>query len=81
MREKDVQDINVGDHVEYRPVEGGANTTTGVVREIIEHREPAGETGVTVKASEEHPRFLIRNDKTGKETAYKPNVIERAWSG
>ena len=53
------------------------NKTTGVIKKIITHPEPAGETGVTVKASEEEPRFLILNDHTQKETAYKLENIHR----
>ena len=52
-------------------------TSTGVIKRIITHTEPAGETQVQAKASEEHPRFIIENDHTHKETAYKrENIIE-----
>lgn len=75
---------NVGDRVEYHAIGGatGGNersTTTGEIVEVITETQPAGSTGVTVKASEEEVRYVIRNDNTGKETAYKEtNIIGRA---
>ncbi|KAK7041415.1 hypothetical protein VNI00_009281 [Paramarasmius palmivorus] len=68
----------VGDHVEYQAIGGGNvenSTTRGEILKIIESKQPAGESGVQVNASEDEPRYLIRNDNTGKETAYKANNI------
>ncbi|KIK62900.1 hypothetical protein GYMLUDRAFT_242532 [Collybiopsis luxurians FD-317 M1] len=71
---------SVGDHVKYQAVGGGNNVpnsaTQGEVTEVITGKESAGDAGVTVNASSEDPRYVIRNDKTGKETAYKERNIE-----
>ncbi|KAJ7235611.1 hypothetical protein B0H12DRAFT_1141323 [Mycena haematopus] len=68
----------VGDHVEYQAIGGGnvANsTTTGEITDVVTSKEPAGDTGVKVNASKDDPRYVIRNDNTGKETAYKGKNI------
>ncbi|KIJ38905.1 hypothetical protein M422DRAFT_144618, partial [Sphaerobolus stellatus SS14] len=69
-----------GDHVKYHAVGGASegtatSTTTGQIVNVITETQPAGESGNTVKASESSPRYLIRNDHTGKETAYKADNI------
>ncbi|KAK1216201.1 hypothetical protein PQX77_021180 [Marasmius sp. AFHP31] len=70
----------VGDHVEYQAI-GASNvensTTSGVIVHIFNEKRSAGEAGVQVNASEEEPRFLIRNDITQKETPYKAANIVR----
>ncbi|KAJ1305283.1 hypothetical protein OPQ81_000308 [Rhizoctonia solani] len=70
----------VGQKVKYTAIGGGNvenSTTSGEILQVITDAEPAGESGVTVKASEEEPRYLIKNDNTGKTTAYKAdNIIE-----
>lgn len=33
---------------------------------VLTEPQAAGSTGVTVKASEDEPRFVIKNDNTGK---------------
>ncbi|KAF8975455.1 hypothetical protein BDQ17DRAFT_1547074 [Cyathus striatus] len=80
-----VSSYKAGDRVEYRaiggaPVKGNeTSTTTGEIVEVITETQPAGETGVNVQASKNEPRYLIRNDNTGKETAYKgDNIIGKA---
>ena len=76
------QEFKEGDHVEYHPIGGGQEntaTTTGTIKKILTEKQPAGETGVQVNASDDEPRYLIENDKTGKETAYKKeNIIGKA---
>ncbi|KAG8809131.1 hypothetical protein FRC19_005429, partial [Serendipita sp. 401] len=60
---------------------GGGSTsvenseTTGVITHVMTDPAPAGTTGVTVQASDDEPRFVIRNDNTNKETAYKAQNI------
>ncbi|CAE6376889.1 unnamed protein product [Rhizoctonia solani] len=70
----------VGQKVKYTAIGGGNvenSTTTGEIVEVITQPEPAGTSGNTVQASEEEPRYLIRNDNTGKDTAYKAdNIVE-----
>ncbi|CCA74393.1 hypothetical protein PIIN_08345 [Serendipita indica DSM 11827] len=53
------------------------STTVGEICDILTERAPAGDTGVTVRASDENPRYVIKNDNTGKETAYKADNIIR----
>ncbi|KAF8610674.1 hypothetical protein BDV93DRAFT_517765 [Ceratobasidium sp. AG-I] len=72
-------DYKVGDKVEYTAIGGGNvenSTTTGVIEDILTEPEAAGSTGNTVQASEEEPRYLIKNDNTGKSTAYKASNIK-----
>ncbi|CCA75439.1 hypothetical protein PIIN_09422 [Serendipita indica DSM 11827] len=61
---------------------GGANensSTTGEITDVLTETAPAGSTGNTVKASADDPRYVIKNDNTGKETAYKgDNIIGKA---
>ncbi|KAF8636124.1 hypothetical protein AX17_003768 [Amanita inopinata Kibby_2008] len=74
----------VGDHVQYHAVgtaTAGTQTsiTTGEIVDVLTETQPAGETGVSIKASEQEPRYLIKNDNTQKDTAYKrDNIIGRA---
>ncbi|QRV86345.1 3'-5' exonuclease [Ceratobasidium sp. AG-Ba] len=50
--------------------------TTGEIEEIITEPEPAGATWNVVDASKGEPRYLIRNDNTGKSTPYKEaNIV------
>ncbi|KAK7058825.1 hypothetical protein VNI00_001449 [Paramarasmius palmivorus] len=75
-----MSDFKAGDRVEYQAVGGGKNvensTTTGEITEVVDSKRPAGTQGVTVNASADDPRYVIRNDNTGKETAYKGANIQ-----
>ncbi|CCA75438.1 hypothetical protein PIIN_09421 [Serendipita indica DSM 11827] len=53
------------------------STTVGEICDILTERAPAGDTGVNVRASDENPRYVIKNSNTGKETAYKADNIIR----
>ncbi|KAF5368982.1 hypothetical protein D9758_002881 [Tetrapyrgos nigripes] len=71
--------LQVGDHVEYHAVGGGnvpSSATTGEIKDVIDSKAPAGETGVRVNAPKDDPRYVIENDNTGKETAYKAQNIK-----
>ncbi len=61
-----------GDRVEWnfrgRPVVGK------VRKRLVERTEVAGQI---VAASKADPRYLVRSDKTGKETARKPDALKR----
>ncbi|KAJ3736104.1 hypothetical protein DFJ43DRAFT_1053445 [Lentinula guzmanii] len=73
--------FNVGDRVEYQGIGGGNvenSTTHGEITEIVTEKQPAGDSGNVVNASSEDPRFVIRNDNTGKQTAYKADNIKEA---
>ena len=68
-----------GDRVVYHPVGGAKQTSVGVIKKIITHEEEFGTRHATMHASEEHPRYVIENEHTHKETAYKlENIIEKA---
>ncbi|THU96910.1 hypothetical protein K435DRAFT_663544 [Dendrothele bispora CBS 962.96] len=70
--------FQVGDRVEYQAIGGGNvenSTTHGEITGIVESKEEAQKAGVQANASKDDPRYVIRNDNTGKETAYKPENI------
>ncbi|KAF8463106.1 hypothetical protein BDZ91DRAFT_732504 [Kalaharituber pfeilii] len=70
-----------GQQVEYKPVggrESNTSSSTGVIERVLTEDTPAGDTGVTVKASEDSPRYEIRNDNTGKKSAVKEeNILKK----
>ncbi|KAI9183523.1 hypothetical protein H9P43_004441 [Blastocladiella emersonii ATCC 22665] len=70
-------DIHTGDHVSYHAINyEGAGTAHGVVEEILTHdKHLAGHKHGKVHASEDHPRVVIRNDRTHKTSAYNPESI------
>jgi hypothetical protein len=61
-----------GDRVEWsfrgRPV-------TGTVRKKLTSRTEVG--GRPVAASKEDPRYLVRSDRSGKETTRRPAALRR----
>ncbi len=61
-----------GDRVEWnfrgRPVEGR------VRKRLVERTEVGGQV---VAASKDDPRYLVRSDKSGKETTRKPEALKR----
>lgn len=73
------QDFKEGDRVIYRPVGGAMQTSVGVIKKVLTHPEEVGTRHTEVKASEEAPRYVIENEHTKKETAYKlENIIDYA---
>ncbi len=61
-----------GDRVEWN---FRGHTVTGRVRKrLTERTEVAGQV---VAASKDQPRYLIRSDKSGKETARRPEALKR----
>lgn len=67
-------------HVEYHPIGGGSEgtaMTTGVIQRVLSHDEFTGSVERKIHADESHPRYLILNDHTQKETAYKRDNIVR----
>ncbi|KAK7468286.1 hypothetical protein VKT23_002796 [Stygiomarasmius scandens] len=73
------EQFNVGDRVEYQAIGGGNvenSTTHGEITGVVHSKEEAQESGVQANASQDDPRYVIRNDNTGKETAYKPQNIK-----
>ncbi|CAG8636151.1 5205_t:CDS:2 [Ambispora leptoticha] len=75
-----LNNIKVGQYVIYHPIGSTQQTAEGIVKEIITADEVAGQAHRTVHATPEHPRVLIENLHTHKETAYKPESIERIIS-
>ncbi|KAI5803364.1 hypothetical protein DFH27DRAFT_610416 [Peziza echinospora] len=74
--------FSMGMNVEYKPV-GGRNSntssSTGVIQRVLTEDGMAGSTSVNVKASEESPRYEIKNNKTGKTSAVKEeNILKEA---
>ena len=62
-----------GDHVEWN---FRGRTVTGKVRRRLTARTEVG--GQAVAASEKDPRYLVRSDKSGKETTRRPEALRRA---
>jgi Hypervirulence associated proteins TUDOR domain len=61
-----------GDRVEWN---FRGHTVTGRVRKrLVERTEVAGQV---VAASKDEPRYLVRSDKSGKETARRPEALKR----
>ena len=61
-----------GDRVEWN---FRGHTVTGRVRKrFVERTEVAGQV---VAASKDDPRYLVRSDKSGRETARRPEALKR----
>ncbi len=61
-----------GDRVEWN---FRGHTVTGRVRKrLVERTEVAGQV---VAASKDDPRYLVRSDKSGRETARRPEALKR----
>jgi hypothetical protein len=61
-----------GDRVEWN---FRGHTVTGRVRKrLVKRTEVAGQV---VAGSKEEPRYLVRSDKSGKETARRPEALKR----
>ncbi|KNC97793.1 uncharacterized protein SPPG_06788 [Spizellomyces punctatus DAOM BR117] len=73
--EKTRAELKIGDRVEYHPVEGSMQTTTGTIEDI--ETCPVDIGGRHVRASPEEPRYFIKNDHTQKTTAYFKKAIQR----
>ncbi|KAH7724989.1 hypothetical protein AAVH_07581 [Aphelenchoides avenae] len=79
------EDYSVGEPVVYIPLHNTPRSSVGIIEQVI-----TGETGeaksaspktpkVRVHATPDEPRYLIRNLKTGKRTAYKRyNIMRKA---
>ena len=61
-----------GDRVEWN---FRGHAVTGKVRKrLVERTEVAGQI---VAASKDDPRYLVRSDKSGRETARRPDALKR----
>lgn len=67
-----------GDRVVYHPVGGAMQTSVGTIKKILTHEEEVGTRHATMHATEQEPRYVIENEHTHKETAYKrENIVEK----
>jgi hypothetical protein len=66
------QEFKRGDRVEWN-FRGG--TVVGRVRKRLTTRTEVG--GQVVAASKDDPRYLVRSEKSGKETARRPSALTR----
>ncbi|KAK7719499.1 hypothetical protein SLS57_005698 [Botryosphaeria dothidea] len=70
----------VGQKVRYKAIGGPeSNTPTSVGTIMSVATEPRRMSGHNVQASEEDPRYEIKNEHTGKKSAiFETNIIELA---
>ena len=66
------QEFEEGDRVEWNTPQG---KTQGKVKKKLTSRTEVG--GQTVAASEDHPRYLVESEKSGKEAAHKPVALTK----
>lgn len=79
MATKHHSEFKEGDRVVYHPVGGAQQTSIRVIKKVLTHEEEAGTRHTTMHASQEEPRYVIENEHTKKETAYKrENIVEKA---
>jgi hypothetical protein len=66
------EELERGDRVAWNTSQG---TTTGrVVRKLT---RPTKIKGHEVKASKEHPEYLVESDSSGARAAHKPDALEQ----
>ena len=66
------EEFKQGEKVEWNTLQG---KTRGTVKKKLTSRTEVG--GQTIAASEEDPRYLVQSEKSGKEAAHKPDVLEK----
>ncbi len=67
-----VETFKQGDQVEW-------NSSGQVIEGTIERKitGPTDFKGHHFEASEEHPEYLVKSDKTGKEAIHKPDSLKK----
>ena len=70
------QQFQKGDHVQWS---SGSGTTTGKIEKRITEDQQVD--GKTVSATEDDPRYLVKNDSTGNVTGHRPDTLSKADSG
>jgi hypothetical protein len=68
-----VREFKRGDRVKWNTPQG---ETRGKVKKKLTSSTEVG--GQKVNASDDDPRFLIESEKSGKESAHKPDSLSRA---
>jgi hypothetical protein len=66
------EEFEPGDKVEWNTPQG---KTRGTVKKKLTSRTEVG--GQTVAASDKAPRYLVESEKSSKEAAHKPDVLEK----
>ena len=66
------QELKRGDRVEWN---FRGQTVVGTVRRRLTARTVIGDR--VVAASKEDPRYVVRSEKTGKETTRRPEALRR----
>jgi hypothetical protein len=67
------QEFTQGDQVEWNTPQG---KTRGKVKKKLTSSTQVG--GQKINASEDDPRYLIESEKSGKESAHKPDSLSKA---
>jgi hypothetical protein len=65
-------ELKPGDHVTW-------NASQGEVKGEVVRKQttPTKIKGHTVKASREHPEYIVKSDKTGALAAHKPEALKK----
>ena len=79
-KKEEPEEFEEGDVVEYHPVGSSPVTSFGRITSIMTHPETFEPRHIVPKASEEHPRYIIHNLHTDKESPYKKEAIVRKTS-
>lgn len=66
------QEFKQGDQVEWNTPQG---KTRGKVKKKLTSSTEVG--GQKINASEDDPRYLIESEKSGKESAHKPDSLSK----
>jgi len=66
------QEFRQGDQVEWNTPQG---KTRGKVKKMLTSSTEVG--GQKINASAEDPRYLIESEKSGKESAHKPDSLSK----
>lgn len=69
---KQAQQFKPGDRVEWK---AGSGTTTGEIQKQV--KQPTTVQGHKVDASEDDPRYLVKNDSTGTVTGHRPDTLRK----
>ena len=69
------QQFQKGDRVQWSS--GSGKTTGKIEKRITEDQQVDGKT---VSATEDDPRYLVRNDSTGNVTGHRPDTLSKADS-
>ena len=66
------QEFKQGDEVEWYTPQG---KTRGKLKKKLTSTTEVG--GQKIKASEDDPRYLVESEKSGKESAHKPDALSK----